>query len=227
VHNSRIILLILSKQVIFFWTLLVRHIARFFHANPTLRAQHLPAALALHDILKVARDSTQIDLLPQDTQQIKELFDLFDTNGGGSIDQEELDAAMFALGFQRNDESRSMPRVEPPSNSVTLDDFITIMKGENSGSCQNEDLWLCFSILIQSGRRGFLWGSALPLPIFELDSNVMPEIKLDALKLVCHEFEVRLTDDELVYMMDEADYDNSGSVDIHKFMRILERTPWF
>jgi hypothetical protein len=129
---------------------------------------------------------------------------------------------MFALGFQRNDESRSMAKYENLSNAVTLEDFIRIMKGEKSGSCQNEDLWLSFSVLIQS-----LPSSALPSSTFQLGTDEVPVIKLEALKHACHEFEVQLTEGELVYMMVEADYDRSGSVDINKFMRILRRTPWF
>ncbi len=201
----------------------MREIARFYHANPIIRAQHLPAVIELHDLLPGAKDTTQLDLSPQETQQIKDIFDLFDMDGGGSIDHDELEAAMFALGFQRNDDSRSTAKIEIPSHSVTLEEFIRIMKGEKSNSCPNEDLLFCFSLLIQSDRRGFLQ----PLPKYEPDSNETPVIKLDALKLACHEFEVRLTEDELVYMMDEADFDNSGSVDVHKFMRILGRTPWF
>ncbi len=33
--------------------------------------------------------------------QIREIFELFDTDGGGSIDRGELDFAMSALGFQK------------------------------------------------------------------------------------------------------------------------------
>jgi Ca2+-binding EF-hand superfamily protein len=176
--------------------------------------QQLPAALALHDShnQEKANDSTELDLSPQETQQIKEIFDLFDTNGGGSIDQEELGSALFALGFQRKNVGKA--KVDLPNNSVTLADFIMIMKGQKSSSCENEDLWLSFSILSRQARPGNI-------------REEMPVIRLDSLKHVCHEFEVRLTEDELVYMMNEADYDNSGSVDIHKFMRILRRTPWF
>jgi Ca2+-binding EF-hand superfamily protein len=204
----------LWEQAIFFWTLLVRQIARFYHANPILRAQQLPAALALHDCHNKgkANDSNELELSPQETQQIKEIFDLFDTNGGGSIDQKELGAALYALGFQS--EIASTTKFDLPNNSATLADFIMIMKGQKSNSCQHEDLWLSFSILSRQGRPGNI-------------REEMPVIKLDSLKHVCHEFEVRLTADELVYMMNEADYDNSGSVDIHSFMRILRRTPWF
>ncbi len=136
---------------------------------------------------------------------------------------------MFALGFQRYQGRRSKAKIELPGtgNAVTLENFISIMKGEKSGRCQNEDMWLSFSVLTGYGRGGERLGSALPLLKTNLDSDAMPVIKLDALKHACHEFEVRLTEDELTFMMDEADYDNSGSVDIHKFMRIMQRTPWF
>jgi Ca2+-binding EF-hand superfamily protein len=206
---------------------LVREITRFYYANPTLRAQLLPVALALHDRLGETRGPSEFNLTPQETQQIKDIFELFDTDGGGTIDSEELSAALFALGFHGNKERRSKTKAEITSTAVTLEDFLSILKGEKSISCQNEDVWLSFSVLCQSGRRGGRRGSALQLSNFELDRQEVPSIKLNALKIACQEFEVRLEEDELVYMMDEADYDKSGSIDIHKFMHILRRTPWF
>ncbi len=221
-------------QVVFFWTLLVRQITRFYHANPTLRAQQIPAAVALHDSLAGGLDLVPVDLSPEETAQIKEIFDLFDTNGGGSIDQEELDAAMFALGFHRNYGNKDQTKLEIQNNAVTLEDFILIMKGEKSGTCQNEDVWLSFSVLSQSalGRRGDNVRDILGSFSFSSSRAAVVRkdkacIDLDDLKQACHEFELRLTEEELVYMMSEADYDKSGSVDIHKFMRIMQRTPWF
>ncbi len=160
-------------------------------------------------------------------QQINDLFDLFDTNGDGSIDSEELNSALFALGFQRSKERRSKTTTEITGDAVTLEDFISILKGEKSSSCQNEDIWLSFSVLSGSERRKGPWGSALPSSNIEKDRKEIPVIELGALKSACQEFDVLLTEDELVLMMDEADYDKSGSVDIHKFMNILLRTPWF
>ena len=42
----------------------------------------------------------QITLSEAEEAQIREIFDLFDTDGGGSIDKRELEIAMIALGFQ-------------------------------------------------------------------------------------------------------------------------------
>ncbi len=128
---------------------------------------------------------------------------------------------MFALGFNRNYEHKNNDRPGISNKSVTLEEFILIMKGEKSGSCQNEDVWLSFSILSQSGRQTDFPGFKFS---FRIEKAV---INLDALKHACHKFEVRLTEEELEYMINEADYDETGSVDIHKFMRIMQRTPWF
>jgi len=37
--------------------------------------------------------------------EIKEAFDLFDTDGGGSIDPKELKAAMVSLGFEAKNQT--------------------------------------------------------------------------------------------------------------------------
>ncbi|KAF3778080.1 Caltractin [Nymphaea thermarum] len=42
----------------------------------------------------------------QKKQEIKEAFDLFDTDGSGTIDAKELNVAMRALGFEMNEEVR-------------------------------------------------------------------------------------------------------------------------
>jgi Ca2+-binding EF-hand superfamily protein len=46
----------------------------------------------------------QKELTADQKQEIKEAFDLFDTDGSGSIDENELRVAMKALGFEAKDE---------------------------------------------------------------------------------------------------------------------------
>ena len=38
--------------------------------------------------------------------QIKEIFELFDTDGGGTIDRRELEFAMIAMGFHSESQSK-------------------------------------------------------------------------------------------------------------------------
>merc|ERR1711879_589329 len=46
----------------------------------------------------------QKELTEEQKQEIKEAFDLFDTDGSGSIDSKELKVAMRALGFEPKEE---------------------------------------------------------------------------------------------------------------------------
>ena len=48
----------------------------------------------------MTRPKKRTELTEEQKQEIKEAFDLFDTDGSGNIDQKELKVAMRALGFE-------------------------------------------------------------------------------------------------------------------------------
>lgn len=53
--------------------------------------------------------STRTELTEEQKQEIKEAFDLFDTDGSEKIDAKELKVAMRALGFEpKNEEIKKM-----------------------------------------------------------------------------------------------------------------------
>jgi hypothetical protein len=84
-------------QVLFYWILVLRHIAYYFETRPQLRPpfQTQEKSTVGH---RITLSDTQL-------AQISEIFDLFDTDGGGSIDRRELDLALVALGFQKEKKS--------------------------------------------------------------------------------------------------------------------------
>merc|ERR1711935_1044868 len=56
-----------------------------------------------------AKKAGKSDLSEEQKQEIREAFDLFDTDGSGAIDAKELKVAMRALGFEpKKDEIRKM-----------------------------------------------------------------------------------------------------------------------
>jgi hypothetical protein len=61
-----------------------------------------------------------------DTQltQIREIFELFDTDGGGSIDRRELDLALVALGFQKEEPTRPPPGKNQQKGSGALANIV-------------------------------------------------------------------------------------------------------
>merc|ERR1712195_159515 len=57
----------------------------------------------------LARPKKRTELTEEQKQEIKEAFDLFDTDGSGNIDQKELKVAMRALGFEpKREEIKNM-----------------------------------------------------------------------------------------------------------------------
>jgi hypothetical protein len=88
-------------QVVFYWILVMRHIAHFFETHPNLRPEPPPRRKSL-PVHRITLSDTQLS-------QINEIFDLFDTDGGGSIDSLELGLALVALGFQKEGPATKIP----------------------------------------------------------------------------------------------------------------------
>merc|ERR1712183_587737 len=59
----------------------------------------LPFKMASFKQKTLQRPKKRADITEEQKQEIKEAFDLFDTDGSGNIDQKELKVAMRALGF--------------------------------------------------------------------------------------------------------------------------------
>lgn len=168
----------MGKQVIFYWTLVVRHLSRCFDTNPDLRPP--PTQL----VASSKRANQPIVLSDAQENQIKEIFALFDTDGGGSIDRKELEFAMTALGFQSQDadvdrlkgkhSTSSVIDVIAGDGKVTLAEFMSLMSGEVLGRNQYEEAQTVFAELCKSDGE-------------ERHDNL---ITLRKLKAACQKFKV-------------------------------------
>ncbi len=177
-----------------------------------------------------------VQLSEEQQAQIKEIFDLFDTDGGGSIDCREKDAAMYALGFQplsapklspnHREPDRPVPTLglqsasqgsfsavlaEHAAQTITLLEFTTLMKGEHVIRNPVDAIWAAFSEL--SGGD-------------YLDSDP-GGVTVEGLKRACHKYDVKLSEDELHQLIDDLDLNGDGSVDKDEFMRLMRLAPWF
>lgn len=76
------------------------------------------------------------ELSEEQLQELREAFDLFDTDGSGSIDVKELKVAMRALGFQvKKEEVRKMiADIDKDGNeSIDFDEFVQMMTAKMVG----------------------------------------------------------------------------------------------
>jgi Ca2+-binding EF-hand superfamily protein len=219
-------------QTIFFWIFLVRQILQYFDANPEAIPKLPPEGWnagqresSNSDILKL----DDIVLSSQEQTQIKDIFDLFDTDGGGSIDMNEMDAAMFALGFQPSLSKLELKEKEEQladqkSKLVTLEEFTSMMKGELMISSPLDAIWAAFSALSHCDEQDDKQTPASKPACSRHHGNV---VTFDGLKRACREYDVMLSDEELKVMMDETDVNSDGSIDREEFMKIMHNAPWF
>ena len=165
--------------------------------------------------------------------QIKEIFDLFDTDGGGTIDQNELNAAMFALGFHtgkvqgKNHDKTGLQKL---GNRITLLQFTSLMKGELTEEKPTDDIWFAFTILCSLGLQEAKAGVS-PKSLQQIVNRGAAEgttrVTIDCLRTACRLFDMHLTEGEMLLMVENTGGGGGKGVDSAIFLHILSRSPWF
>merc|ERR1711959_42918 len=138
-------------------------------------------------------------------QEIKEAFDLFDTDGSGTIDAKELKVAMRALGFEPKKEeiAKMIADVdESGDGEIDYDEFAVMMsaKMEEKGG----------KAVIMKAFRAF-------------DEDEVGHISLKDIKRVAHELGENMTDVELEELVAEIGRDTNGQINEDEFMRVMRK----
>ncbi|XP_054886749.1 uncharacterized protein LOC129360507 [Poeciliopsis prolifica] len=152
------------------------------------------------------KSSSKAELTEEQKQEIKEAFDLFDTDGTGTIDIKELKVAMRALGFEpKKEEIKKMVSdvVKDGAGTIDFDDFLSMMTQKMNEKDSKEEIMKAFRLF---------------------DDDCTGKISFKNLKRVAKELGENLTDEELQEMIDEADQDGDGEVNEQDFLRIMKKT---
>ncbi|RDX71491.1 putative calcium-binding protein CML20, partial [Mucuna pruriens] len=121
-------------------------------------------------------------LTTQKKQEIREAFELFDTDGSGTIDAKELNVAMRALGFEMAEEMWT--RMEVEQLIMEFEYMMTAKIGERD---TKEELVKAFHII---------------------DHDQNGKISASDIKRIAKELGENFTDREIQEMVDEADQDS-------------------
>ncbi|SOV10224.1 centrin-1 [Plasmodium sp. gorilla clade G2] len=153
--------------------------------------------------------SKRNELNEEQKLEIKEAFDLFDTNGTGRIDAKELKVAMRALGFEpkKEDIRKIISDVDKDgSGTIDFNDFLDIMTIKMCERDPKEEILKAFRLF---------------------DDDETGKISFKNLKRVAKELGENITDEEIQEMIDEADRDGDGEINEEEFMRIMKKTNLF
>lgn len=143
-------------------------------------------------------------------EEIKEAFNLFDTEGRGNIDVRELKAAFRALGFQvKKSEIRQMfidMDKDLSAATVSYEEFIEMVTPRMLNRDSRDEIMKVFALF---------------------DDDNTGSISFKNLKRVAMELGENLTDEELQEMIDEADRDGDGVINEEEFYRVMRKRESF
>merc|ERR1711871_307077 len=158
---------------------------------------------------KGAKKPGKSELTEEQKQEIREAFDLFDTDGSGAIDAKELKVPTRALGFEpKKDEIRKMISDidKDGDGTIDFDEFMMMMTAKMAEKDSREEIGKAFRLF---------------------DDDETGKISFKNLKRVAKELGERMTDEDLQEMIDEADRDGDGEVNEEEFLRIMKKTNLF
>ena len=149
------------------------------------------------------------DLTPEQKLEIKEAFDLFDSEGTGTIDVNDLKVALRALGFEpkKEDIKRMISELDVEGNGVIeFSQFLDLMTTKMAERDPREEMLKAFRLF---------------------DEDESGRISFKNLKRVAKELGENMSDDEIQEMIDEADRNGEGEINEDDFVRIMKKTNLF
>ena len=142
-------------------------------------------------------------LSDDELEDLRQAFDLFDADGGGTIDPKELRAAIRSLGLETKNQSvyDMMQGIDKEAKGeIDFDEFVDVMISKLACSDTEEDVQRMFE-LFDDDKTGF--------------------ITLQNLKRVVAELGERMDDADLLEMIERADLDQDGQISPDEFFRIM------
>eukprot|EP01084_Bolivina_argentea_P238197 400185_1 len=144
-------------------------------------------------------------LSEEEIEEIREAFNLFDTDGSGTIDPKELKATMQSLGFEAKNQTiyQMISDIDKDgSGSIDFEEFLDMMTAKMSDKDTKEDIQKVFNLF---------------------DDDHTGKISLRNLKRVAKELGETMSDAELLEMIERADTDEDGEIDPEEFYSIMTK----
>eukprot|EP01061_Rhynchopus_euleeides_P006575 TRINITY_DN15624_c0_g1_i1.p1 TRINITY_DN15624_c0_g1~~TRINITY_DN15624_c0_g1_i1.p1 ORF type:complete len:176 (+),score=76.59 TRINITY_DN15624_c0_g1_i1:268-795(+) len=156
---------------------------------------------------KGAPSRMQMDLTEEQEADLKEAFNLLDSEGYGTIDARDLKVALRALGYepQKDKMKKIISEIDKDSMSGTLlyEEFKRIMTEKLFDYENDEEIRIAFPLFTE-GKSKF--------------------ISVDDLKRVASELGETLTEEVFQEMIREADVlDHDGLISEEEFQRVMKR----
>ncbi|KAL7449702.1 hypothetical protein ACHAWC_001738 [Mediolabrus comicus] len=143
-------------------------------------------------------------LSAEEVEDLKEAFNMFDVDGGGSISQDELKGVMKKLGSNPTDDDIQQMIKSVDDNGdgeIDFDEFLILMSTKKKNEDPDKELMDAFKVF---------------------DADGSGTISRKELKKLMKQLGQKLSDQELDAMMEEVDTDKSGEIDFEEFKAMMQ-----
>lgn len=146
----------------------------------------------------------RLELSEQQRAEIRQAFDLFDTEGQGVIDGNALKVVLRALGFEpRKEEVKAMIQsVDSGTGMIDFNEFLELLMQKMNEKDTKEDAMRAFR---------------------QFDMDHQGRISKENLQSIARELGETMTDEEIEEMITAADLDKDGYINEEEFLRILKK----
>lgn len=150
-------------------------------------------------------------LSPEEKRDLIQIFNLFDTDGSGTMEMGELKVVLWALGFQ--------PEPGDPEEMVSR--FFKISEEEADEICLSIDDFLLFAVDIIGNRDQ---SEVLKKSFACFDEEEKGYLVMKDLRRVCKEIHETFSDEDLEMMFQFIDKDGGGSVTLDEWITVMSET---
>jgi centrin-3 len=154
----------------------------------------------------IERKKKRAELTEEQKQEIKEAFDLFDSEKTGTVDYHELKVALRALGFEvkKNDIQLLIKEYDKQEKGrIEYADFVEIFSKKMSERDPTAEILKAFKLFDEDSRG---------------------KISVKNLRKIAKELGESITDEELQAMIDEFDKDQDGEISQQEFLNIMKQS---
>ncbi|CAE7205637.1 unnamed protein product [Symbiodinium natans] len=184
------------------------------NVSPSPRSASLPRNMAEEVKQYLHRYNTsgkrQRDLTEEQKQELKEVFDLYDTDGSAAIDNSELKGLMQVLGFSsttREELVAMMMSVDKDgSGEIELDEFLQMMAPKVLGREPTSVIRKAFPLFVAEGSETITWHS---------------------LRALADDLGLAFSDHDIQEMLEDADDNGDGHLDEDEFVLAVRRAKFF
>eukprot|EP00094_Tigriopus_californicus_P002301 TCALIF_02221-PA protein Name:"Similar to CETN2 Centrin-2 (Homo sapiens)" AED:0.26 eAED:0.28 QI:0/0/0/0.2/1/1/5/0/328 len=166
---------------------IIPKLGQYIHLLLGLLGPHKDAKAKMTGGAKRKSTAIKLDLSDEQKTDIREAFNLFDTQSSGFIDTKDLKVAMRALGFEpkKDDIKKMVAEVDKDSSGrLSFDNFLNLMAAKMSEKDTKEEIMKAFKLF---------------------DDDDTGKISFVNLKRVAQELGENLTDEELQFLLFHLD----------------------